>query len=542
MDDHPRRPFDPSAFPTLDGAVLRAWLARTWVGRLLVAGLGTKLVVSLAGLVSAGRTAPFGALDRAANLALAAAGLCLLFQLIGAIRRRLLWSVRNRLVLSYVLIGVVPILLLGTFAAVGIVLLFFNISSYLVQNRLDGLTREASVLARRVLVEVEQAPQAGWDRALNRRAAAAASRYPGAAYAIVPTSGRPPCGVTGSAPDVPPPAVSTVGPRYAGSWARVDPPEVLPRWVSCTGFVGVVAYRTPGTAGDGGRLYLLARAVALPEEVEPSLAVIVDLPVAASLAASLDQDAGIDLGTLSLMSDASEAMPIRGRADPSGSGPPPSPPADEGALNTAAFVSYTDWERGAPGSLAMRMSVRIPALYAWLSQAQGRIGTLSFGRVLVYVLVALGGLLLIVEIGALAMGLTLARSITGSVHALFAGTRRVRQGDLAHRIGVRAHDQLGDLAGSFNEMTASLERSARPDGREEAARGRAADRAPDPDVAAAARAAGDAGPLGDGALPARAGGRRRLLRLPAARRPIASASSSRTSRARARRRRSTWPS
>ena len=244
MRDHPSRRWRPSMFPTLDRAVLRAWLTRTWVGRLLVAGLGTKLVVSLAGLVSAGLTARFGALDRAANLALAAAGLCLLFRLIGAIRRRLLWSVRNRLVLLYVLIGVVPILLLGTFAAVGIVLLFFNISSYLVQNRLDGLTREASVLARRVLVEVEQAPQAGWDGALTRRAAAAASRYPGAAYAIVPTSGRPPCGVTGSAPGATPPAVSAVRPRHAGSWARVDPPAVLPRWVTCSGFAGVVAYPT----------------------------------------------------------------------------------------------------------------------------------------------------------------------------------------------------------------------------------------------------------------------------------------------------------
>ena len=32
------------------------------------------------------------------------------------------------------------------------------------------------------------------------------------------------------------------------------------------------------------------------------------------------------------------------------------------------------------------------------------------------------------------MGLALARSITGSVHELFAGTERVRQGDFTHRI------------------------------------------------------------------------------------------------------------
>ena len=32
------------------------------------------------------------------------------------------------------------------------------------------------------------------------------------------------------------------------------------------------------------------------------------------------------------------------------------------------------------------------------------------------------------------MGLTLARSITGSVHELFAGTERVRHGDFTHKI------------------------------------------------------------------------------------------------------------
>jgi sigma-B regulation protein RsbU (phosphoserine phosphatase) len=55
------------------------------------------------------------------------------------------------------------------------------------------------------------------------------------------------------------------------------------------------------------------------------------------------------------------------------------------------------------------------------------------------------------------MGLTLARSITGSVHELFAGTERVRHGDFTHKIAIRSRDQLGELAASFNSMTASIE-------------------------------------------------------------------------------------
>jgi phosphoserine phosphatase RsbU/P len=55
------------------------------------------------------------------------------------------------------------------------------------------------------------------------------------------------------------------------------------------------------------------------------------------------------------------------------------------------------------------------------------------------------------------MGLNLARSITGAVHELASGTEHVRRGDFTHRISVGSHDQLGDLADSFNSMTASVE-------------------------------------------------------------------------------------
>jgi phosphoserine phosphatase RsbU/P len=74
----------------------------------------------------------------------------------------------------------------------------------------------------------------------------------------------------------------------------------------------------------------------------------------------------------------------------------------------------------------------------------------------VLVIFVVGVLLLIVQFVALLMGLALARSITGSVHELFVGTERVRQGDFSHRIAVLAKDQLGELADSFNSMTAHL--------------------------------------------------------------------------------------
>ena len=66
-------------------------------------------------------------------------------------------------------------------------------------------------------------------------------------------------------------------------------------------------------------------------------------------------------------------------------------------------------------------------------------------------------LFLIIELVALVMGLALARSITSSIHELFMGTERVRLGDFTHRINISTKDQLGELAGSFNQMTGSIE-------------------------------------------------------------------------------------
>jgi sigma-B regulation protein RsbU (phosphoserine phosphatase) len=103
------------------------------------------------------------------------------------------------------------------------------------------------------------------------------------------------------------------------------------------------------------------------------------------------------------------------------------------------------------------MQISIGKIYDRISRAQGLFGGRSFGQGLLLLLMVIGILFLIIEAVALVAGLALARSITGSVHELFAGTERVRQGDFTHKIDVRARDQLGELAESFNSMTASIE-------------------------------------------------------------------------------------
>jgi sigma-B regulation protein RsbU (phosphoserine phosphatase) len=95
-------------------------------------------------------------------------------------------------------------------------------------------------------------------------------------------------------------------------------------------------------------------------------------------------------------------------------------------------------------------------LYDRISAAEGK-ASRSLSQGLLLLLFVIGALFLIIEFIALVAGLALAKSITGSVHELFAGTERVRQGDFTHKIAVKSEDQLGELAGSFNSMTASIE-------------------------------------------------------------------------------------
>jgi len=71
--------------------------------------------------------------------------------------------------------------------------------------------------------------------------------------------------------------------------------------------------------------------------------------------------------------------------------------------------------------------------------------------------------ILLASVGAVGVSLLLAtvlsRSLTRPLHELTEATRQMAQGDLAQQVPVRSEDELGQLAASFNQMSAQLTQS-----------------------------------------------------------------------------------
>ncbi|PYQ78045.1 MAG: hypothetical protein DMG03_29240, partial [Acidobacteria bacterium] len=115
---------------------MRQYLLHTLPGRAIIVGAAIKFVVWLVRAISGGVPAFLSVVDTVAGLAIAAGATYFAFRLIVLAKRRLLWRVRRKMILSYIFVGFVPALLIVAFFLLCGFLLFYNFSSYLVQSRL----------------------------------------------------------------------------------------------------------------------------------------------------------------------------------------------------------------------------------------------------------------------------------------------------------------------------------------------------------------------------------------------------------------------
>jgi len=419
----------------------RDLLLYSWPGRLFIIAAGVKLVVALLRLV--GELPSFvRVLSTAATVALAFSVLFFTTRLIFLVQRRLLWRVRRKLILSYIFIGVVPSLLILGFFLLGGTAVSWSVGAYLFRDGYDEVTRNAQLLAEAAASEISRTPRTTAETIERlQRNGSNSLRCPTLSMAFIPASSSGPAAAS------------------RGPWEHLresaTPVPSVPQWMrnSSKGFTGTTAVTPPDAPNEPE---LIIRAVRLTgPATAPSGWVIVDLPLDGVMLNRLYERTGVKVGAVSLSRPDSSAATASGGFQQTGN--------QESSVwdffrRTIIRFDSTDWPTGTVLRASVSLTFKIGEVYNKLSQAQSLdIRGVSWGQAMLAVLVVVAVLFLIIEIVALVMGLALARSITSSIHELFMGTERVRQGDFTHRININTKDQLGELAGSFNQMTGSIE-------------------------------------------------------------------------------------
>jgi phosphoserine phosphatase RsbU/P len=124
-------------------------------------------------------------------------------------------------------------------------------------------------------------------------------------------------------------------------------------------------------------------------------------------------------------------------------------------IKFATPLAVVNWKTGQQEEVGaiLQVATRPAVLYSHLFAALG-----EFVRGVAYILVGVGIFFAIIELIALIIGTRMTRTVTAAVAQLHEATRHVDRGDFSHRIPVKAKDQLADLANSFNTMTASIEK------------------------------------------------------------------------------------
>ena len=356
----------------------------------------------------------------------------LFFVLFGPVRRRLLWGLRNRLLVAYVFIAVVPILLLLALAGISASILYAQLGSYVLSEEVHRTLEHMGNLAEAVAV------------------------FPGAS----PANGREASGLSGQLPLAARNALGIPG-------LEIHPqagPELLPEAADGAD------RRFEGLVQQGDQLWL--RAVAVKSRGGERRVVMVSALVTPELLDSLSLELGTirwDLLRPELPGDRGNAVKIsvgtgasgrnyvllRGISSQKRALPPPAHWLDQEVPGFSNFEAVNlDGAGREKLPVIVSFIARPSRLNRVLFASLGDLSSLPF-----ILLVAVGGLFLVIEAGALVTGAVLTRTITRSVSELYRATQRVKAGDLSYRIRDVRTDQLGALAASFNEMTVSVARA-----------------------------------------------------------------------------------
>lgn len=357
----------------------------------------------------------------------ALAAIYILFRIIAWSRARLLWSLRNRLIVAYLFIAVVPVLLLLALALIAGQILYSQLGAYLLyqelQKRVEMLQDSAEHLAAAEISLPASVPDRVAEEIFAAQVHAAHDReLPGLEVDLRAEPGL----------------LRRLAPGKGAFAGIVQTGEELAlmsvREIHGPRGDNIVRLRVPLNSG-------------LLDRIAPELG-----PFQLGLAERIT--GGAYNGITYAMGDAKyrieKSVSTRGRTlqapgfwlDPA-----------IGGFPTKFDVTYLPPQGAAEPGYPVFVSLRArPSLLN--QRIFSSLGDFSNIYVVLFGIVAV--VFLLIEMGALITGIVLTRRITTAIADLYKATMYVQAGDLTHRVRIDRRDQLGVLGESFNLMTSSI--------------------------------------------------------------------------------------
>jgi sigma-B regulation protein RsbU (phosphoserine phosphatase) len=351
-----------------------------------------------------------------------------LFRFAGWWRTRLLWSLRNRLIVAYLFIAVVPILLILTLVVLAGQILYSQLGAYLLYDDIHRRVAMMADITEHIAAAHRTLPK-GISEEDSERVLAEQSHQ----------------------------VHDQELPRLSIDFSN-DP--ALLRKVAGAGknsFAGLVE--------EGDKLYLMS----LREMPEPNGVRVVTLrvPVTPEFLALIAPDLGAIQLNLTRKFEGGTRKGILYTSGDDIQYETTSPiPAQNRILHPRSNwidPAVTGFSRldavyvGTGGVFDLKRPVLV-TFNARPSRLNARIfsslGDLSGSFSILFVAVSV--VFLLIEIAALITGIVMTRRITKAVSDLHQATQYVRNRDWTHRVRIDRRDQLGDLGESFNEMTGSI--------------------------------------------------------------------------------------
>jgi len=360
------------------------------------------------------------------------------------LKKRLLWRLRNRLIVTYMFIGVIPVVLLVAMAGATLYLFSGQFANFVVTSELDSQMRSMGAANAAIANELAGQLDRG-ETPVSQGLEGLRKSDPFWAHHQVcawwDQKSLPLCGAT--------------------------PPFSLP---------GGHVPQDGEIVRDGESLYLRV-ATTIPVHTRP-LTVVSSQPLDRDLAERI----AVKLGEITLYATTFQVDQQKQAVEqkqpgvvihPLGSQGTYVQNGDEGLRATFTAGSLppatgffdrqitfgtplpvVQWQSGEKkqAGAVLRVQTRPSLLYERLFGALG-----DFAQAVEYILLFIAVIFAIIEVLALFIGGRLTRTVTKAVAQLYDATEHINRGDLSHRIPVKSQDQLAALATSFNSMTTSLQ-------------------------------------------------------------------------------------